>query len=119
MATVSRALQRIKQDLEPFVSDADILDACQQAGHHWRTRLLDPVVTVHLFVLQILWFNTALTHLRHLAKYPVKAAAFCRARKRLPLCVLQELLTKTAAAIRRQDLPETCKGLRAWLTDGS
>ena len=80
MATLSRALRRIKEDLKPFLSDRDIQDAFRQAGHHWRKRLLDPVVTVHLFILQILHFNTAMTHLRHLAKYPVKPAAYCKAR---------------------------------------
>lgn len=119
MATVSRALQRIKQDLQPFVSDQDILDACRQAGHTWRERLLDPVVTVHLFVLQILNFNTALSHLRHLANYPVKPAAFCKARMRLPLSVLQTLLAKTAAAARGAIPPPAWNGLRAFLVDGS
>jgi hypothetical protein len=119
MATVSRVLQRIKQDLQPFVSNEDILAACQEAGHRWRERLLDPIVTVHLFILQILCFNTALTHLRHLAKYPVKAPAFCRARKRLPLAVLQKLLAKTAAAARAADPPADWSGLRAYLVDGS
>jgi hypothetical protein len=119
MATVSRTLRRIKQDLQPFLSDQDILDACDRAGHRWRRRLLDPVVTVHLFVLQILQFNTALTHLRHLAKYPVKAAAFCRARQRLPLSVLQGLLARTAAAARSADRPPDWNGLRAFLVDGS
>jgi hypothetical protein len=119
MATVSRALARIKQDLAPFVSDADILQACQQAGHRWRNRQLDPVTTIHLFVLQILHFNTALSHLRHLAKLPVKAAAFCRARMRLPLSVLQNLLTASAAAARQADPPADWNGLRAHLVDGS
>jgi len=119
MATVSRALARIKQDLKPFVRDQDILDACQQAGHHWRKRLLDPVVTVHLFMLQILNFNTALSHLRHLAKYPVKPAAFCKARMRLPLEVLQSLLAKTAASAPYKRTPARWNGLRAFLVDGS
>lgn len=119
MATVSRALQRIKQDLQPFVNDQDILDACDQSGHHWRKRLLDPVTTIHLFVLQILHANTALSHLRHLTQYPVKPAAFCKARMRLPLSVLQSLLAKTAAAARTKDLPATWNGLRAFLVDGS
>ena len=118
MATVSRALRRIKQDLQPFLTDRDILQACDQAGHRWRYRLLDPVVTVQLFVLQILHFNTALTHLRHLAKIPVKAAAFCRARQRLPLSVLQSLLAQTATA-GSADPPPGWNGLRAWLVDGS
>jgi hypothetical protein len=119
MATVSRALRRIKQDLRPFVSDGDILDACHQAGHRWRERLLDPVVTVHLFILQILHFNTALTHLRHLAQYPVKPSAFCKARMRLPLSVLQTLLARTTRAAREASPPPAWKGLRAYLVDGS
>jgi len=119
MAILSRPLERIKEDLRPFISDQDILDACQQADHHWRNRLLDPVVTVHLFVLQILHFNTAMTHLRHLAKYPVKPAAYCKARMRLPLAVLQALLAKTAAAARAKNLPAAWNGLRAYLVDGS
>ena len=119
MATVSRVLKRIKHDLQPFVQDAEIRAACQQVGHRWRNRLLDPVVTVQLFVLQILHANTALSHLRHLAQYPVKPAAFCKARMRLPLAVLQGLLAKTAAAARTQTLPATWNGLRAYLVDGS
>jgi len=119
MATVSRALRRIKQDLSPFVGDRDILEACDQAGHRWRQRLLDPVTTIHLFVLQILHFNTALSHLHHLAKIPVKAAAFCRARQRLPLSVLQSLLARTAAAARSADPPPDWNGPRAFLVDGS
>ena len=119
MATVSRALRRIKQDLQPFIRDRDILDACDRAAHRWRKRLLDPVVTVHLFILQILNFNTALSHLRHLAKYPVKPAAFCKARMRLPVGVLQSLLAKTAAAARQKQAPSGWNGRRAFLIDGS
>ncbi len=119
MPILSRPLERIKQDLQPFLGDQDILDACQQAGHTWRKRLLDPVVTVRLFVLQILHFNTALTHLRHLAKYPVKPAAFCKARMRLPLPVLQRLLAKTAVSGCPRQTPAVGGRLRAYLVDGS
>ena len=48
--------------------------------------------TVHLFVLQVLCFNTAMTHLRHLSKAAVKASGYCKARMRLPLKVLEALL---------------------------
>ena len=56
MATVSRALRRIKQDLQPFLSDQDILDACRPgrpplaktpAGpghHHPPVRPADPAL---------------------------------------------------------------------------
>jgi len=84
MASVSSTLDRIKQDLRPFLPDDSIEAACGKAGHRWRERDLGPVRTVHLFVLQVLCFNTAMTHLRHLAKAAVKAPAYCKARMRLP-----------------------------------
>ena len=100
MASVARALERIKQDLEPHLSPAMIEWACHDAGHVWRERKLGPVETVHLFVLQILHLNTAIRHLRHLAGHAVNAAAYCRARMRLPLAALQELVRKSSASLR-------------------
>jgi len=120
MASISRTLQRIKDDLHPFLPDEMIFEACSRAGHAWRQRLLDPVVTLHLFILQILNFNTAMTHLRHLAKYPVKAAAYCKARMRLPLATPQDLQRSSSVG-----MSEACDGrglwcgLRADLVDGT
>ena len=121
MAIISRTLERIKQDLEPFLPEQAILDACRQAGHQWRERKYGPVRTVHLFLLQVLSFNTAMTHLRHLAKAPVKAPAYCRARMRLPLAVLQSLLRQSSQAMRGTAAAGEglwC-GLRPYLVDGS
>jgi hypothetical protein len=125
MASVSRALDRIKQDLEPHLPPEMIESACEGAGHVWRERKLGPVATVHLFVLQILHFNTAIRHLRHLAGQAVNAAAYCEARMRLPLEALQELLRKSSASLREalggqcgEDL--TCwRGHRTFLLDGT
>jgi hypothetical protein len=100
MANVASVLERIKQDLEPHLPPAMIESACRDAGHVWRQRKFGPVETVHLFVLQVLHFNTAIRHLRHLAKFPVNAAAYCKARMRLPLAALQELLRKSSASLR-------------------
>src|SRR6266567_3438118 len=101
MASISRTLQRIKQDLEVYLPEKSIVAACRQAGHVWRERKLGPVPTIHLFVLQVLAFNTAMTHLRHLAGHAVNAAAYCRARMRLPLAALQELLRESSTAMRQ------------------
>src|SRR5688572_18077191 len=90
MASVASSLDRIKQDIEPHLPPDMIESACEGAGHVWRERVFGPVLTVHLFVLQILHLNTAIRHLRHLAKFPVNAAAYCEARMRLPLEALQE-----------------------------
>lgn len=120
MATISSALRRIKQDLQPFVPDSMIRRACHQVGHRWRQRQFDPVTTVHLFILQILCFNTAMTHLRHLAKVPINAASYCKARMRLPLPVLQLLLRDSAQAMARgQAKAGLWHGLQTWLTDGT
>ena len=129
MASVASSLERIKQDLEPHLSPDMIESACRDAGHVWRERKLGPVRTVHLFVLQILHFNTAIRHLRHLAKFPVNAAAYCEARMRLPLAALQELLRKSSASLR-EALANECgggagadltrwRGHRTFLLDGT
>jgi len=126
MAGVSRALKRLKEDLEEHLPDQSILAACETAGHDWRERKLGPVETVQLFMLQALWFNTAIEHLRHLAGFPFVAAAYCKARMRLPLEVLQQLLLDSSASMRaacdgRDGAPAVglWRGLRALLVDGS
>lgn len=119
MASISSTLERIKQDLEPFLPRAVITGACEQAGHTWREREYGPVRTIHLFILQVLCFNTAMNHLRFLAKEVVKAPAYCRARMRLPLAVLQTLLRDSAQAMRQAGGAELWCGLRPLLVDGS
>src|SRR5665213_708318 len=128
MATISRALERLKQDLAEHLPDESILAACRAAGHEWRERKLGPVATVQLFMLQALWFNTAIEHLRHLAGCTLTAAAYCKARMRLPLEVLQKLLLDSSASMRAvmgdgeasEDAASPLwRGLRAFLVDGS
>jgi len=120
MASVSRTLTRIKQDLQPFLPEDSILAACRDVGHRWRDRKFGPLRTIHLFILQVLCFNTAMTHLRHLAKEAVNAPAYCKARIRLPLAVLQRLLRQSSQAMRDAAGGQGlwC-GLRAYLVDGS
>jgi hypothetical protein len=121
MASVSSALRRIKDDLHAFVPDSAILAACRGAGHHWRERQLGPVETIHLFILQILNFNTAMTALRHLSKTAIKASAYCQARMRLPLVVLEALLVQSSTVMRRACSSSDGRwcGLRTYLVDGS
>jgi hypothetical protein len=120
--SIARALARIKDDVRAFVPDEAIRAACRAAGHDWRERKFGPVETVHLFVLQVLHFNTAMTHLRHLAGHAVNAAAYCEARMRLPLDVLRSLLRESAAAAAAEAAASAkhlwC-GLRVFLVDGS
>ena len=121
MASISSALRRIKQDVQPFLPERSIHQACQEVGYCWRERLFDPVATLHLFILQILNFNTAITHLRHLAKVSINAGSYCKARMRLPLVVVQKLLESSAQAMAGgvKKTRRLWHGLRVFLTDGS
>ena len=125
MVSVSRALSRIKSDLEPHLPASSVERACREAGHRWRERKLGPVATLQLFVLQVLHCNTAIRHLRHLAKKPVNAAAYCKARMRLPLAAVQALL-RSSSQVMRQEAAGSCEGgcelwcgLRPFLVDGT
>jgi hypothetical protein len=128
MATIAGALARIKEDVGRFLPEESIEAACVAAGHRWRERALGPVRTVHLFVLQVLHFNAAITALRRLAKVPFSPGSYGDARKRLPLAALQSLLRSSAEALRPTHGADPgvggagahlWHGLRALLVDGS
>ena len=101
MASVSRALFRIKDDLASCLSEDDIRRACDAHEYTWRERVFGPVFTIQVFVLQILHLNTAIKGLRHLTKGPLNPSAYCKARMRLPVEVLRSLLRMSADAINR------------------
>lgn len=94
MAGLVAALARLRR--EPFADlpiGRDLDQLCRQCGHQWRERLLCPLLTLRLFVLQVLHGNTAIHHLRQLSGIDFAAASYCEARARLPLEVLTSLLT--------------------------
>jgi len=61
MASVASSLSRIKLDLEPLLPQARIRCVCRSLARQWRGRQFEPVMTLHLFILQVLNFNTAMT----------------------------------------------------------
>lgn len=63
-----------------------------ERGVTWRQRLLTPAVVVRLFILQVLCGNVAINALRQLRGTCFTAAAFCKARQRLPLWAFSQLL---------------------------
>ena len=98
VGTVTEALRHIKAELAVLLDAPTILALCRALDYQWRERQLDPVTTVHLFLLQILHGNTACSHLPHVAGQRFTASAFCQARIRLPLGVWPQWLRRTAAA---------------------
>ena len=117
---VTEALRHIKAELAALLDAPTMLALCREVGYQWRARLLDPVTTVQLFILQILHGNTACRHLPHLAAQRFTASAFCQARTRLPLVVWQQLLRRTAAVGEQATHDEgRWHGHRTFLVDGS
>ena len=117
---IDEALRHIQHDLAEYLEPATIFNLCRAARYHWRQRLLDPVTTIHLFVLQILHGNTACSHLPHLTKKRFTPSAYCQARARLPLKIFQKLLNNVGQALEAvTDQAEHWRGHRVFLLDGS
>lgn len=120
MASITRALSRIKGDLSKLVSPDQIEHVCRELGHHWRQRLLDPVTTIHLFILQILYGNTACSHMPRIAGREFSASAYAQARSRLPLDVITTLVSKIGGCMQQAAAGVGLwKGHRTVLVDGS
>src|SRR5947207_7837528 len=117
---IARIVAQFKLSWSQELEDDAIVRACEEAGHTWRKRELGPVATVKMFLLQILFGNVACDHVPHLAGKDVTGSAYCTARGRLPLKVLQTLLTrctaKMADCVRDTGL---WLGHRLWVLDGS
>jgi hypothetical protein len=118
--SIPQIVRQFKADVAKALSAETINKICGYLGHAWRQRTLDPVTTLHVFLLQILHGNTACTALSRLAAVPFSAAAYCLARKRLPLALFQDLLERVCDALF-PEVQETgrWRGHRTWTLDGS
>jgi Transposase DDE domain len=113
-------LGRLRQDLTADLSPDALRQACQEEKYSWRDRILNPVTTVYLFILQILHGNTACQHAVHFGQWNFTDSAYCAARKRLPLGVLRRLAARVAERVRTTTTAaSTWRGHRVWLLDGS
>lgn len=120
VASILRAVARIKADVALHLQAAVIERLCRELGHTWRDRVLTPVVTVHAFLLQVLHGNTACDHVPHLMGGAFTGEAYCQARRRLPLALLERLLSAVVEALGScRDQAQRWCGHRVWLLDGS
>ena len=92
MVTIIPALRQVREDLVNLLDRATVERLCQDVGYRWRDRELDPYTTLHLFILQVVNNNTAMNHLPHLSGKRFTASAYCQARQRLPLELLERLV---------------------------
>ena len=119
--SIATVLQRFKMDWALQLQPDAIHTAGQKAGYtSWRDRLLNPVTTVQLCLLQILHGNTACQHLPHLPGLRFSASAYCQARSKLPLPVLAPLLERLGH-VAQPTLSEKGRwhGPRTFCVDGS
>ena len=120
MASISTAVRRVKDELPGQISEALVSQACQAAGYRWRRRVLTPVATLQLFVLQVLQGNVACRAVRRLSGWAFTAAGYCEARMRLPIDVFGHVATAlTRAARRRVTHFGRWKGHRVMHIDGT
>jgi hypothetical protein len=118
--TIPQVLRQFKADVAQALSAETIEKICGYLGHVWRQRVLDPVTTVQVFLLQILHGNTACSALSRLAGLVFSAGAYCAARARLPLALFEDLLEHVCDALF-PEVHETGRwhGHRTWTLDGS
>lgn len=119
MVTVRSGLQKIKDDYRSFIPVEAILLACRHHGHEFRQRLLGPVETIYLFLIQILHGNAACSSLRHLAGMACSVTAYGKARARIPVAVFRTLLRWVCQAGRNVTAPTLWHGHRVFHVDGS
>lgn len=116
--SLSKAVSELMNNWLKIVNREEITSVCRSHGLSWRQRLLDPVTTIELLLLQVLYGNTAITSLRYFTRRGFSAAAYCQARIRVPVGVLKSLLKKMTSSI--SDSAEgTWYGRRLLLADGS
>lgn len=117
---LTQALDMVKEDLPQLIAKpvSDFLAAHPE--HVYRRRLLDPFNTLMLFILQVLHANTAINHLRHLSDLRFTATAFCKARARLPLALLQSVLDQVVGDfLSESDKLDRWRGHRIWSADAT
>jgi hypothetical protein len=119
--SILAAVQQIKAEVAQFLSHGLIREVCNAVDHGWRDRILDPATTVHLFVLQILHGNTACSQVPRLGGVACSGEAYCQARKRLPLRVLQYLVRALSQFLGSDAMLDEGRwhGHRTFLVDGS
>jgi hypothetical protein len=104
MADTLSALARVRRtQASDLLPDSAIVQLLNGLGIRWRQRLLTPVVMVRLFLLQVLFGNTSITHVRQLSGIDFAESSYCEARMRLSLQLLRCLLRWTLAAAQKID----------------
>ena len=111
MASIAHALERIKTNPLEILDRRMIERVCRECGHQWRERDLDPATTVALFCQQVTRGNLSCREVLRATATAVTEQAYCAARGRLPLDVVQGLLGEVFEAA----LPQAGRAEHLWI----
>jgi hypothetical protein len=118
----ARTLKQCKFEGERLLGPARIHQVCRDVGHHWRLGKLSPATTVLGMMQQMAHANVSCAAVRQMHEGIFTAEAFCQARQRMPLVVLEELNRGLADALicKTGKVNGRWKGRhRVFLIDGS
>ena len=120
MRSITDIIGQFKRHWTEELSASAIAQACREAGMTWYESMLNPIVTIQVFFLQVLHGNTACEHMSHLTGMSFTAAAYCKARMRVKLEVLRRLLERCVKQLQQETF-ETARwlGHRVFHVDGS
>jgi hypothetical protein len=114
MVTFSAALRHVKEQAEQCLPEQLIFQTCRDVGHRWRDRVLNPALTIHLHLLQLL-AKVSLRGVRRVSNVAVSAQALCAARMRLSVMLLHTLVERSVPDIAAAT---TYKKHRVFIADG-
>jgi hypothetical protein len=121
MASIGFVIDQIKHRPQLALEHLPVAEVCEMLGVKFRDRTLDPATVVSLFIRQIIHGNSSCAQVRHLGEQRFSPQAYCQARRRLPLAVLQTLCRRLCDAAR-EDSTEACDLFvthRLFVIDGS
>lgn len=116
MASVGAAVERVKQQLQQRELLQEVEPICRELGYRWRRRVLDPLLTVQLLLLQAL-AHGSLVGLIQIAGLQVSPQALNQAFARLPLEVLLRLGERLVRRVALPLEPQRWHGLRIVIAD--
>src|SRR5215204_384950 len=100
MVTLHAALRHVKRDVDGLLDPRAIHALCEAHGYAWRPGALGPAATLGLMLRQVAEGNVAGGQVVRMAGGAFSESAWCQARQRLPLEVLQEVGLNVAARVR-------------------
>lgn len=120
MASIASAVERFKRNPSVFLNPIWVTDACELAGYRWRDRLFNPVITMHLFMVQVLSGNCSVRRLLRIMDIQASDQRYNAARRRLPLDVFGYVVADVTQACKATcDTASRWLGHRVMMIDGS